>query len=82
MAGVALTQEEARVRAVADTVTALIQTVREGRDVDLNQLKGTMASNWGLKRWAWQFSLGHIISIATCMGRKPYMLDPCKVQST
>ena len=35
----ALPPEEARVRALAEVVNALILAVQEGRDVDLNQLK-------------------------------------------
>ncbi len=34
-----LAPEEARVRAIAEVVDALIQGVRDGRDVDLNGLK-------------------------------------------
>jgi len=34
-----LAPEEARVRAVAEVVNALIKAVKEGQDVDLNQLK-------------------------------------------
>lgn len=34
-----LSPEEARVRAVAEVVNCLIQGVKEGKDVDLNQLK-------------------------------------------
>lgn len=34
-----LPPEEARVRAVAEVVNGLIQGVKEGKDVDLNQLK-------------------------------------------
>lgn len=35
-----LPPEEARVRAIAECVNALINDVHEGRDVDLNRLKG------------------------------------------
>jgi hypothetical protein len=35
-----LPPEEARVRAIAEVVNALIKGVQEGRDVDLNDLKG------------------------------------------
>jgi hypothetical protein len=35
----ALPPEEARVRAIAETVNHLIQAVKQGQDVDLNQLK-------------------------------------------
>jgi hypothetical protein len=34
-----LPPEEARVRAIAECVNALINDVQEGRDVDLNRLK-------------------------------------------
>lgn len=34
-----LSPEEARVRAVAEVVNSLIQGIKEGKDVDLNQLK-------------------------------------------
>lgn len=36
---VALSPEEARVRAVAEVVSALVRGVQEGQDVDLNELK-------------------------------------------
>ncbi|KAL6758970.1 hypothetical protein V8C86DRAFT_2585635 [Haematococcus lacustris] len=41
---------EARVRAVADTVAALIQGVREGRDIDLNALKCDISRKYGIDR--------------------------------
>ncbi len=37
--GAQLSADEARVRAIAEVVSALVVGVREGRDVDLNQLK-------------------------------------------
>eukprot|EP00879_Flechtneria_rotunda_P016079 GHRR01016820.1.p1 GENE.GHRR01016820.1~~GHRR01016820.1.p1 ORF type:complete len:267 (+),score=62.01 GHRR01016820.1:276-1076(+) len=46
----ALSAEEARVRAVADVVNSLIQAVKEGHDVDLNQLKTEVSRKYGLSR--------------------------------
>lgn len=45
-----LPPDEARVRAVAETVAALIQGVKEGKDVDLNVLKCTISRKYGLAR--------------------------------
>jgi elongator complex protein 3 len=45
-----LSQEEARVRAVAETVAALIQNVKSGKDVDLNSLKCEISSKYGISR--------------------------------
>lgn len=41
----ALPPEEARVRAIAEVVNALIQGVQEGKDVDLNLLKTQVSSS-------------------------------------
>ena len=41
---------EARVRAIAEVVQALISGVRDGRDVDLNNLKGEVARRYNLSR--------------------------------
>lgn len=45
-----LPPEEARVRAVAEIVQALINSVREGKDVDLNSLKMQTACKYILSR--------------------------------
>ncbi|KAF5828648.1 hypothetical protein DUNSADRAFT_17287 [Dunaliella salina] len=45
-----LDPEEARVRAVAETVATLIQTVREGKDIDLNTLKTRISRKYNLAR--------------------------------
>ena len=45
-----LSPEETRVRAVAELVSLLVASVREGRDVDLNQLKSDVSGRrlgWG-----------------------------------
>mmetsp|Transcript_2365 Transcript_2365/g.5929 ORF Transcript_2365/g.5929 Transcript_2365/m.5929 type:complete len:600 (-) Transcript_2365:243-2042(-) len=47
---ISLPPEEARVRAVAETVAALIQGVKEGRDIDLNVTKCDIARKYGLSR--------------------------------
>ena len=45
-----LPPEEARVRAVAEIVQALINGIREGKDIDLNNLKTSTASKYILSR--------------------------------
>mmetsp|Transcript_14236 Transcript_14236/g.38587 ORF Transcript_14236/g.38587 Transcript_14236/m.38587 type:complete len:586 (-) Transcript_14236:641-2398(-) len=45
-----LDPEEARVRAVAETVAALIQAVKEGKDIDLNTLKTRVSRKYNLAR--------------------------------
>ncbi|WIA11090.1 hypothetical protein OEZ85_011236 [Tetradesmus obliquus] len=45
-----LPPEEARVRAVAEVVNGLIAGVKEGKDVDLNQLKTEVSRKYGLSR--------------------------------
>ena len=45
-----LPPEEARVRAVAEVVQALINGVRDGNDVDLNSLKMAASSKYMLPR--------------------------------
>lgn len=52
-----ISQEEARVRAVAETVQLLIQAVKEGRDVDLNVLKCEVSRKHGISRWVGELSL-------------------------
>ena len=47
---VQLPPEEARVRAVAEVVQALINGVRDGNDVDLNSLKMAASSKYMLPR--------------------------------
>jgi elongator complex protein 3 len=47
---VQLPPDEARVRAIAEVVQALINGVREGKDVDLNALKMQSASKYILSR--------------------------------
>lgn len=49
---VVLPPEEARVRAVAEVVHILIQAVKEGKDIDLNQLKCDVSRKYNLARWA------------------------------
>lgn len=45
-----LDPQEARVRATAETVAALIRGVKEGKDIDLNVLKCDIARKYGLSR--------------------------------
>lgn len=46
----ALSPDEARVRAVADIVAALVAGVRDGLDVDLNELKTNVSRAYALSR--------------------------------
>lgn len=45
-----LTEEEARVRAIAEIVAAMIDGCRAGEDVDLNALKSAACRKYGLSR--------------------------------
>lgn len=45
-----LAPEEARVRAIADIVNGLIQGIRDGKDVDLNDLKTRASRKYALAR--------------------------------
>eukprot|EP00877_Chromochloris_zofingiensis_P012826 jgi/Chrzof1/7798/Cz02g36320.t1 len=45
-----LPPEEARVRGIAEIVNVLIQGVKDGKDVDLNQLKTEVSRKYGLSR--------------------------------
>lgn len=49
-AAVGMSHEEARVRAIAEVVSALIRGVRDGRDVNLNALKMEVSRRYGLSR--------------------------------
>lgn len=60
-----LAPEEARVRAVADIVSSLIQGVRDGKDVDLNDLKSKVSRKYQLARAP---KLVEIIAVRTSRG--------------
>mmetsp|Transcript_21835 Transcript_21835/g.37291 ORF Transcript_21835/g.37291 Transcript_21835/m.37291 type:complete len:590 (-) Transcript_21835:666-2435(-) len=45
-----LNPEEARVRAVAEVVSVLIQCIKDGKDVDLNILKNEVSRKYGISR--------------------------------
>ncbi len=47
---VGLSEEEGRVRAVAEVVSELLRAVKEGRDVDLNQLKCDVSRKYNISR--------------------------------
>jgi elongator complex protein 3 len=45
-----LTEEEARVRAIAEIVNSMVDLSRKGQNVDLNALKSTACRKYGLSR--------------------------------
>ena len=50
MGAIAMSQEEARVRAIADVVRTMIDAVRDGKVINLNSTKNEAARRYGLKR--------------------------------
>ena len=45
-----LSEEEARVRAIAEIVNSMVDLSRKGENVDLNELKSTMCRKYSLSR--------------------------------